>query len=114
MANKIKVEPTAFYSYVRSKSKTRDTVGPLVDNTGRVVDDVKEICEFLNVYFSSVFTVENVNDLLEFSEEAIDFLDESSPVDIIYLDFSKALDKVPHERLRIKLEAHGINGEVLS
>ena len=47
----------------RSKSKTRDTVGPLLDNTGRVVDDVKEICEFLNDYFSSVFTVENVNDL---------------------------------------------------
>ena len=41
-------------------------------------------------------------------------MDESSPVDIIYLDFSKAFDKVPHERLRIKLEAHGINGEVLS
>ena len=31
-----------------------------------------------------------------------------SPVDIIYLDFQKAFDKVPHQRLLIKLKAHGV------
>ena len=35
------------------------------------------------------------------------------PVDIIFLDFQKAFDKVPHKRLLHKLAAHGIGGELL-
>ena len=32
-------------------------------------------------------------------EEINKWIDEGSPVDIIYLDFQKAFDKVPHQRL---------------
>ena len=39
--------------------------------------------------------------------------DRNIPVDLIYLDFSKAFDKVPHIRLVAKLKAKGIDGEVL-
>ena len=35
-------------------------------------------------------------------------MDEGSPIDIIYLDFQKAFDKVPHQRLIPKLKSHGI------
>ena len=35
-----------------------------------------------------------------------------SPVDIIYLDFQKALDKVPHQRLLLKLKSHGIGDSI--
>ena len=38
----------------------------------------------------------------------LEWIDEGSPVDILYLDFQKGLDKVPHERLQLKLKAHGI------
>ena len=31
-------------------------------------------------------------------------------VDLIYLDFQKAFDKVPQERLFVKVMAHGIQG----
>ncbi|KAF2351894.1 Reverse transcriptase domain [Trinorchestia longiramus] len=31
-------------------------------------------------------------------------------IDLVYLDFQKAFDKVPHERLMGKVEAHGIRG----
>jgi ribonuclease P/MRP protein subunit RPP40 len=41
-------------------------------------------------------------------------VDDSSAADIIYLDFSKAFDKVPHTRLLAKLEAHSIRGKMLS
>ena len=40
-------------------------------------------------------------------------LDEGCPVEIIYLDFSKPFDTVQHERLAVKLRAHGIGGDVL-
>ena len=42
-----------------------------------------------------------------FLEEITKWIDEGSPVNIIYLDFQKAFDKVPHQRLLLKLKAHG-------
>ena len=39
-------------------------------------------------------------------EEISKWLDERSAVDIIYLDFQKPFDKVPHQRLLLKLK-HG-------
>ena len=36
------------------------------------------------------------------------WVDEGSPVDIIYLDFTNACDKVSHQRLLLKIKAHGI------
>ena len=41
-------------------------------------------------------------------------MDVGSPVDIIYLDFQKALDKVPHQRLIIKLKSHGIGISIIN
>ncbi|CAM4524802.1 unnamed protein product [Lepidochelys olivacea] len=41
-------------------------------------------------------------------------MDKGDPVDIVYLDFQKALDKVPHQRLLSKVSSHGIRGKVLS
>lgn len=40
-------------------------------------------------------------------------LDNRNPVDVIYLDFERAFDKVPHQRLLIKLEHFGIRGCLL-
>ena len=39
-------------------------------------------------------------------------MDNGCPVDVLYLDFQKAFDKVPHQRLLSKLEALGITGKV--
>ncbi len=41
-------------------------------------------------------------------------VDRGDPFDIIFLDFVKAFDKVPKERLLAKLRAHGISGEPLA
>ena len=40
-------------------------------------------------------------------------VEEGNCVDIIYLDFRKAFDSVPHKRLLLKLEAYGITGQIL-
>ena len=42
-----------------------------------------------------------------FFEEITKWVDDGSPVDVVYLDFHKACNKVPHQRLLPKLKAHG-------
>ena len=46
-------------------------------------------------------------------EEITKWIDEGSPVDIIYLDFQKAIDKVPHQRLLLKLKACGVRDGII-
>ena len=40
-------------------------------------------------------------------------LDEKEPVDVLYLDFSKAFDKVPHKRLLQKLKSYKFTSKLL-
>jgi len=44
-----------------------------------------------------------VTNLLTFLEETTKNIDEGTPTDVVYLDFSKAFDTVPHQRLLIKM-----------
>ena len=53
-----------------------------------------------------------LTNLLSFLEDVTKAIDEGKPLDVIYLDFSKAFDKVPHKRLLHKIESHGISGNV--
>ena len=55
-----------------------------------------------------------LTNLLEFMETISERLDKGELVDVVYLDFRKAFDTVPHVRLRKKLEAMGIRGQVLN
>jgi hypothetical protein len=51
--------------------------------------------------------------LLSFFENITAELDSGKVIDVIYLDFAKAFNTVPHERLKKKLKAHSIDGDVL-
>jgi len=43
-----------------------------------------------------------------------EILDQDGAVDTVYVDFAKAFDSVPHERLLLKLQSCGVNGCLLS
>ena len=54
------------------------------------------------------------NLLCFFFEEITKWVDDGSPVDVVYLDFQKVLDKVPHQRLLLKIKAYGIGNDVIN
>ena len=55
-----------------------------------------------------------LTNMLCFLEKITKWIDKGSPVDIIYLDFHKGFDKVPHQRILLKLKAHGIGNGIIN
>jgi ribonuclease P/MRP protein subunit RPP40 len=53
-----------------------------------------------------------VTNSLEFLEAATTSVIRGDAFNVVYLDFAKAFDKVPHKRLMKKIEAHGRQGLV--
>ena len=49
-----------------------------------------------------------------FFEEITTLVDDGSPVDVIYLDFQKEFDKVPHQRLIFKLKSHSMGNSIIN
>ena len=54
------------------------------------------------------------NKLVIFLEEITKWVDDGSPVDVIYLDFQKAFDKVPNQRRIRKLKSHGMGNSIIN
>lgn len=52
--------------------------------------------------------------LVQFFEEVTGGVDKGFPVDVVYLDFQKAFDLVPHRTLIAKLHKNGIQGKLLA
>jgi len=50
---------------------------------------------------------------LFFFDQISEGVDTGTAINVIYLDFAKAFDKVPHERLLSKLKKYGITGSLL-
>ena len=53
-----------------------------------------------------------LTNLLQFVETVTDYVDQGYPVDVIFLDFQKVFDKVPHRRLLLKVKAMDIGSLV--
>ena len=54
---------TSFYAYIRSKQNVQDKVGPLEVSAGNIISEGFLKAEYLNGYFSSVFTKEYISSL---------------------------------------------------
>ena len=51
-----------------------------------------------------------LTNLISFYDKVTHLVDEGQAVDVVYLDFSKAFDTVPHNIIVEKLAAHGLDG----
>ncbi len=54
-----------------------------------------------------------VTQLIEVLDEWTEIIDQSDSVDVVFLDFKKAFDTVPHKRLIKKLKGYKIEGKVI-
>jgi len=52
--------------------------------------------------------------VLNVLDEWIKLLDARMSIDVLYTDFQKAFDTVPHHRLLTKLTSYGFSGKVLT
>ena len=81
-------------------------------------DTVQEYFEQQNLYTQCQHGFRKnkscTSQLIEVMEEFTTYLDDKDTFDVIYLDFKKAFDSVPHVRLLNKLEAYGITGKIHS
>ena len=51
--------------------------------------------------------------LVTYMNYVTEHLDKGDPVDVIYLDFAKAFNKVPHKRLIQKLKCYRLSPEII-
>ncbi len=54
-----------------------------------------------------------VTQLIEVLDQWTEALDQSESIDVIFLDFKKAFDTVPHKRLLLKLKGYKIEDKII-
>jgi hypothetical protein len=60
-----------FAKYIKSKSKSRTTIGPLKDKNKKLATGDREMANELNTFFASVFTQEDLNIVPEPETETV-------------------------------------------
>jgi len=51
--------------------------------------------------------------LIEFTHDLFNGVHDGNQVDVVIMDFAKAFDRVPHDRLLLKLDSYGVRGRTL-
>ena len=81
----IKENPKFFYSYTKSRSELRSSVGPFMDESGEYVNDPKTLADMLSAQYKSVFSAPT--ELQESNEDPV-----ADPLE----DFNFTIDDLMH------------------
>ena len=92
LATRIKTDNKLFWSYVRSKIRTKSNIGQLELPDGSSTNDNQEKTEILNNYFASVFTEEGPEALPDFEER--NFAEPLTNIAINETKIIKTIDKL--------------------
>jgi hypothetical protein len=76
-----------------------------------IIDHMRRNSLFSNKQFGFISGRSTVLQLLRVLDDWTDCIDKGGAIDVVYCDFKKAFDTVPHARLIHKLEQYGIKGE---
>ncbi|KAI8500844.1 hypothetical protein Bbelb_216620 [Branchiostoma belcheri] len=85
----IKDNPKAFWRYVTSRIQTREKVGSLISEDGKVAESDAEKAEVLNYFFASVFTAEDMTIM-----PSIDSIPVASRLEDIDISEEKVFEKL--------------------
>lgn len=78
----------------------------------KLVDHMKQNHLFADEQYGFIAGRSCITQLLEVLDEWTAILDGGGSLDAVYMDFMKAFDTVPHERLLSKLQSYGIKGKL--
>ena len=88
MLRKSKVTPNFFYHYTASKTTRKEGVADLTKTDGNLTQNDKEKCGVVDESFSSVFTIEDNNDIPDFNistKETISSIDIKTVLNKLYV-----------------------------
>ena len=92
LASKIKTDSKLFWSYVRSKLKTKTNLNQLKQACGTLTNDNQQKADLLNCYFASVFEIEESGPLPDFPDREL--MEVLTTIDITGDDIKKAIAKL--------------------
>ena len=104
LAAKIKTDNKLFWSYVRSKMKTKLNIGQFELPDGSYTNDNQEKAEILSSYFASVFAVEGPEALPEFEDRNL--AEPVANIDINGTNIAKAIDKLKASKSQCPDQIH--------
>ncbi len=89
IAREARDNPKAFFSYAKSKLKTRSSVPDLIKPDGAIASKDRDKAELLNNFFSSVFTHEDLTNIPDFEKRNI-----NHPSEDLYITPDKVKKKL--------------------
>ena len=81
--------------------------------TNDIIKHMEKYKLFSNKQFGFIHGRSTILQLLHIMDDWTRILDNGGIIDACYLDFAKAFDKVPHNRLLAKVKHYGIEGDLL-